>query len=412
MQIAVQCPRGLLARPASNRGLAIRVQQPQPVSRPGSAAAAPNRRLLARDPAWRIHAASDQPSDKPAAVGWSPLDLFKVYSDPRCNRKLLALAIGQMLCSIATLMHDSYLPVYVQDELGLSNTKVGGSGAAADAPDAMHCAAAAPFASPHRPPPAPPPPPPRPLPQIGAVQGIAQFLCQLTKGVSGVAGDLLGSQVRVLVFGTFLTLACKPMFALLSTVYGVFGVTATSECNGYRSCAARAGAAPPPRRLAPCPARPQEAAWRPADGAWLAGWQRWLRWLCRTGSGSGSGSGSSSSGSSSGRALGILLGSGGGASMRNLKVPATTGPTKAVSSTCRGAAGVGGLADVRAPAAGWLATARQGAAGGLAGRLRLAAGAGGAWQPASPGHAAPTPRCRRTLASTPSRHVKRSSSHM
>jgi biotin operon repressor len=30
----------------------------------------------------------------------------------------------QMLCSLATLIHDSYLPVYIQDELGLSNTKV------------------------------------------------------------------------------------------------------------------------------------------------------------------------------------------------------------------------------------------------------------------------------------------------
>ena len=60
-----------------------------------------------------------------------------------------------MLCSIATLIHDSYLPVYAQDVLGLSNTS------------------------------------------IGAVQGLAQFLCQLTKGVSGVAGDLLGSQVCV-----------------------------------------------------------------------------------------------------------------------------------------------------------------------------------------------------------------------
>ncbi|GFH31887.1 uncharacterized protein HaLaN_31012, partial [Haematococcus lacustris] len=69
-----------------------------------------------------------------------------------------------MLCSVATLIHDSYLPVYVQDELGLSSTK------------------------------------------IGAVQGGAQFLCQISKGVSGIAGDLLGSQIRVLVFGTFLTL--------------------------------------------------------------------------------------------------------------------------------------------------------------------------------------------------------------
>lgn len=112
------------------------------------------------------------------------MSVFHVFTDERCNAKLLALAVGQALCSVATLIHDSYLPVYVQDELGLSNTK------------------------------------------IGAVQGAAQFLCQLSKGVSGVVGDVLGSQTRVLVFGTALTLACKPMFAALSTVYGVFGVTA------------------------------------------------------------------------------------------------------------------------------------------------------------------------------------------
>ncbi|GLC74863.1 hypothetical protein PLESTF_001565600 [Pleodorina starrii] len=123
-----------------------------------------------------------------AAKSSSPLgrflNIFNVFSDERCNSKLLALAVGQMLCSIATLIHDSYLPIYVHDELGLSTTK------------------------------------------IGAVQGAAQFLCQISKGVSGVVGDILGSQTRVLVFGTFLTLACKPMFALLSTVYGIFGVTA------------------------------------------------------------------------------------------------------------------------------------------------------------------------------------------
>ncbi|KAL6749039.1 MFS general substrate transporter [Haematococcus lacustris] len=110
--------------------------------------------------------------------------LFNVFSDEAANSKLIALAVGQMLCSVATLIHDSYLPVYVQDELGLSSTK------------------------------------------IGAVQGGAQFLCQISKGVSGIAGDLLGSQIRVLVFGTFLTLLCKPMFAMLSSVYGVFGLTA------------------------------------------------------------------------------------------------------------------------------------------------------------------------------------------
>lgn len=72
-------------------------------------------------------AAADQPGDKdkPEANSGGILDIFRVFSDPGCNKKLLALAIGQMLCSVATLMHDSYLPVYVQDELGLSNTKVG-----------------------------------------------------------------------------------------------------------------------------------------------------------------------------------------------------------------------------------------------------------------------------------------------
>lgn len=106
---------------------------------------------------------------------------FQMLSDPESNKKLVALAVGQMLCSVATLMHDTYLPVYVQDELGLSNTK------------------------------------------IGAVQGLAQFTCQLSKGVSGVVGDILGSQVRVLLFGMFLTFACKPMFCLLSPVNAMFG---------------------------------------------------------------------------------------------------------------------------------------------------------------------------------------------
>jgi hypothetical protein len=32
-----------------------------------------------------------------------------------------------MLSSIATLIHDTYLPVYLQDVLGLSNTRVRGS---------------------------------------------------------------------------------------------------------------------------------------------------------------------------------------------------------------------------------------------------------------------------------------------
>jgi hypothetical protein len=64
-----------------------------------------------------------QPESQPAAVGMLR-KLFTPFSDPSCNSRLIALAVGQMLCSIATLIHDSYLPVYVQDELKLSNTNV------------------------------------------------------------------------------------------------------------------------------------------------------------------------------------------------------------------------------------------------------------------------------------------------
>lgn len=46
--------------------------------------------------------------------------------DPACNNKLLALCGAGMLSSIATLIHDTYLPVYLQDVLGLSNTRVSG----------------------------------------------------------------------------------------------------------------------------------------------------------------------------------------------------------------------------------------------------------------------------------------------
>ena len=42
-----------------------------------------------------------------------------------CNSKLLALCGAGMLSSVATLIHDTYLPLYLQDVLGMSNQKVG-----------------------------------------------------------------------------------------------------------------------------------------------------------------------------------------------------------------------------------------------------------------------------------------------
>jgi hypothetical protein len=64
------------------------------------------------------------------ARGWlekqrqSVNELLTPFSDKAINSKLLALCFAQALCSVATLIHDTYLPIYLQDVLGLSNTKV------------------------------------------------------------------------------------------------------------------------------------------------------------------------------------------------------------------------------------------------------------------------------------------------
>ena len=66
--------------------------------------------------------------------------------------------------------------------------------------------------------------------RIGSVQALSQLLCQVAKSFSGVMGDLLGSQVKILVFGTALTAACKPMFAASSVVFTAFGAGACLWC--------------------------------------------------------------------------------------------------------------------------------------------------------------------------------------
>lgn len=44
--------------------------------------------------------------------------LLHPFSDKAINAKLLALCLAQALCSVATLIHDTYLPIYLQDVLG------------------------------------------------------------------------------------------------------------------------------------------------------------------------------------------------------------------------------------------------------------------------------------------------------
>lgn len=65
------------------------------------------------------------PEDAPKAE--SPAGRFKAlfspFSEPSTNKKLLALCGAQALSSVATLIHDTYLPLYLSEELKLSNTK-------------------------------------------------------------------------------------------------------------------------------------------------------------------------------------------------------------------------------------------------------------------------------------------------
>ena len=61
-----------------------------------------------------------------STAGMSKLKaLITPFNDPQANRKMLSLATAQMLCSVATLIHDTYLPVYMSDVLGMSNSKIG-----------------------------------------------------------------------------------------------------------------------------------------------------------------------------------------------------------------------------------------------------------------------------------------------
>lgn len=79
--------------------------------------------------------AAQQPEEAPAEAK-GIVDKFKAllspFSEPTTNKKLLALCSAQALSSVATLIHDTYLPLYLSEELKLSNTKV--TFAAAEAP--------------------------------------------------------------------------------------------------------------------------------------------------------------------------------------------------------------------------------------------------------------------------------------
>jgi MFS family permease len=66
--------------------------------------------------------------------------------------------------------------------------------------------------------------------RIGSVQALSQLLCQFSKSFSGVMGDVLGSQSKILIFGTAMTVASKPLFAVSSLVFSTFGAGACLWC--------------------------------------------------------------------------------------------------------------------------------------------------------------------------------------
>lgn len=124
-----------------------------------------------------------QPAPQEGGVGSKLKQLVTPFSNPEANRKMIALATAQMLCSVATLIHDTYLPVYMSDVLQMSNSK------------------------------------------IGNLQAIAQFLSKASGSVSGIFADIL-SPARMVIFGTLLTTINKPMFAASGIVYSTFGAIA------------------------------------------------------------------------------------------------------------------------------------------------------------------------------------------
>jgi len=107
--------------------------------------------------------------------------VYRVLPDARNNRSLWGVGLMQLLWTASTLMYVSVLPVYMKQELGLSNTK------------------------------------------IGVLEGAAVASAFFSKVFSGVISDALRSRTAVIFVGAMLTLACKPMFAASAYVKATYG---------------------------------------------------------------------------------------------------------------------------------------------------------------------------------------------
>ena len=131
-------------------------------------------------------AASAEPeseSSSSSGQGAGPLErIFRVIPDSvENNRSLWGVGLMQMMWTASTLMYVSILPIYMKQELGLSNTK------------------------------------------IGVLEGAAVASAFFSKVFSGVISDALRSRTAVIFVGSMLTLACKPMFAASASIKASYG---------------------------------------------------------------------------------------------------------------------------------------------------------------------------------------------
>ncbi|QDZ20250.1 MFS general substrate transporter [Chloropicon primus] len=119
---------------------------------------------------------------EPAPVGIFD-KIYRVVPNASNNRSLWGVGLMQLLWTASTLMYVSVLPIYMKQELGLSNTK------------------------------------------IGVLEGAAVASAFFSKVFSGIISDALRSRTAVIFVGAMLTLACKPMFAASASIKATYGAT-------------------------------------------------------------------------------------------------------------------------------------------------------------------------------------------
>ncbi|KAA8494908.1 putative MFS-type transporter [Porphyridium purpureum] len=123
----------------------------------------------------------DASDDAPKSILQKALAYLSIEDDPAKNRSLIVLALVSHLWTVSNLMVVSVLPVYMRDELGLSNSK------------------------------------------IGMFEGAAIAAAFFSKVFSGVISDMLKSRIGVISVGAVMTILVKPMFAGAGIVQQFFG---------------------------------------------------------------------------------------------------------------------------------------------------------------------------------------------